>query len=187
MHDLDRRHLVGRWQQVIHESLGDQLALVIVDELLQQRGAKAVRDAAQRHALDDMRVDDRAAIMADHVTPDFRLSQRGIDRHQHHVKLEGVARIHLDAAIFRQAAAGRHLHHMRGLESGLHALRQQMIIAMGDSDEFGPAELLAAAGITDAAGSVDHLVFAKTKLMCRRSASASPSVFARRETPRRRA
>ena len=123
MHDLDFGHLVRRRQQVIHETLGDQMALVIIDELLQQRGAEAMRETAQRHALDDMRVDDGAAIMADNVTLDLRLAERGVDRHQHHMKFEGVARIHLDAAVFRQLAAGRHLHHMRAFEARLHALR----------------------------------------------------------------
>ena len=34
------------------------LPLVVVDELLQQRRAEPVGDAAERHALDDVRVDD---------------------------------------------------------------------------------------------------------------------------------
>ena len=54
MHDLDLRHFVRGRQQVIHEALADHLALVVIDEFLEQRGADAMRDAAERHALDDV-------------------------------------------------------------------------------------------------------------------------------------
>src|SRR5260370_37930644 len=106
------------------------MAFVIIDKLLQQRGAEAVRDAAQRHALDDVRIDDRAAVMADDVALDFRLAERRVDRHQHHMKLEGVAWIHLDADVLRELVTGRYLPYMRRLEAGLHAFRQQVKIAM---------------------------------------------------------
>ena len=185
MHDLDLRHLVGGRQQVIHEALGHQLAFVVIDELLQQRGAEAVGDAAERHALDDMRVDHRAAVMADHVAPDLGLAERGIDRHQHHVKLEGVARIHLHPAVLRQGAAGRHLHHMRALEAGLHALGQQMNIAMGDGDEFDPAR--AACRRRRRRHWRRRPCRRQRRTDARRSASASSSASARHGTPRRRA
>src|SRR5665213_4245755 len=95
MHDLDVRYLVRGRQQVVHETLGDQMAFVVIDELLQQRRAETVRDAAERHALDDVRIDHRAAIMPDHIALDLGLAEHGIDRHQDHVKFEGMARIHL--------------------------------------------------------------------------------------------
>ncbi len=56
---------------------------------------------------------------------------------------------------------------MGRLQAGLHALGQQMIIAMADIDDLGPAELLAAFGIGDAAAGIDRLVVADTELMRR--------------------
>ena len=47
MHDLDFGHLVRRRQQIVHEALSNQLTLVIIDELLQQRRTKAMRDTAE--------------------------------------------------------------------------------------------------------------------------------------------
>ena len=143
----------------------DELALVVVDELFQQRRAEAMRDAAERHALDDVRIDHRAAVMPDHVASDLGLAERRIDRYQHHMKLKGVARIHLDLAVLRQRAAGRHLHHMADFEARLHALRQQMIIAVRDVDELGPAKLPLAGGIADGTRGVDDPVLADTELM----------------------
>ena len=79
MHDLDARHLVRGRQQIVHEGLAHHLPVVAVDELLHQRGADAVRDAAERHALDDVRIDHRAAVMADRRSGAIR-SCRARDR-----------------------------------------------------------------------------------------------------------
>jgi hypothetical protein len=81
--------------------LGDQVALLVIDELLQQRRTETVGDAAEGHAPDDMRIDHDTAVVADDITLDFRLAEIGINRQQHQVKLEGVTRIHLHATVFR--------------------------------------------------------------------------------------
>src|SRR5207248_9453508 len=54
VHDLDLGHLVRRRQQIIHEALRDELALAVVGEFLEERGADAVGDAAHGHAAHDL-------------------------------------------------------------------------------------------------------------------------------------
>ena len=141
MHDLDLGHFERRRQQIIHEGLGDHLALIVIDEFLEQGGADAVRDAAERHAFDDVRIDHRAAVMADDIALDLRRAEIGIDREQHDVEFERVARIHLHPAVRRrQRAAGRHLIDVIGLQPRLEALRQQMPVAVRDRDEVEPGQ-----------------------------------------------
>src|SRR5262249_25834392 len=95
VHDLDLGHLVRRRQEIIHEGLGDELALVVIGELLVERGADAVGDAAHGHAAHDLRVDHGAAVVADDVAPDLGLAEIRIDGQQQQMKLEGEAGIHL--------------------------------------------------------------------------------------------
>src|SRR4029077_19429677 len=50
MDDLDRRHLVRRGQEIIHETLGEKLAVGVIGKLLVERSTDAMRDAAHGHA-----------------------------------------------------------------------------------------------------------------------------------------
>ena len=104
MHDLHLRHLVRGGQQIVHEALRHKLAFAVEGEFLQQRRADAVGDAAERHAAHDVGIDDRAAVVADDVAADLGLADLRVDRHQHDVELEGVAGIHLHAAVGVSAA-----------------------------------------------------------------------------------
>ena len=70
--DLDRRHLGARREQVVHEARGDELAGLVVGEVLVERAADPLDDAAVDLALDDHRVDDRAAVLDHHVAEDRR-------------------------------------------------------------------------------------------------------------------
>src|SRR5215813_7464687 len=99
MDDLDRGHLVRRRQQIIHQALCDALTLRVISELLIERRPDTVGDAAYGHAAYDFWIDHGAAIMADEVPLNLRLSEIRIDHHEQEVKLEGEARIHLHAAI----------------------------------------------------------------------------------------
>ena len=127
--DLDLRHFVGRRKHIVHEALADHLALIVIYEFLEQRGTDAVRDAAECHAFDNRGIDDGAAVVSDHVAPQLRLAELGINRNQHEMKLERVARIHLHATIGgRERSAGRHLHDMGCLEPGLQSLGDQVQI-----------------------------------------------------------
>src|SRR6476646_9064132 len=74
MDDLDRRDLVRRRQELIHEALRDALALVVVGELLVERGADAVGDPAHGHAAYDLRIDHGAAVVTDEVALDLGLA-----------------------------------------------------------------------------------------------------------------
>ena len=62
--------LVG--QQVVDERRGEQLAVVVVRGALEQHTADALRDAAGDLALDDRRVDQRAAVLHHEVAVDAR-------------------------------------------------------------------------------------------------------------------
>src|SRR3989442_13300237 len=48
--DLDRRYFPGRGDQVVHEACGEQLAIAVVDDFFEQRGADALGHAADRLA-----------------------------------------------------------------------------------------------------------------------------------------
>ncbi len=160
VHDLDLGHLVRRRQQIIHEALRDELALRIVGELLEQRGADAVGDAAHGHAAHDLWVDDGAAIVPDDVAPDLGLAEVGIDGHQQQVKLEREAGIDL------QLSARRHLDHMAEGEVRLHARRQAMEVAMRDGDELHEAAFrLRRRAIEDIAVLVDRAVLRYAEIM----------------------
>src|SRR6185312_10495796 len=107
---------------------------------LVERRADAVRDAAERHAAHDLRVDLRAAIVAEPVTHDLGHAEIGIDLDQHQMKLEGEAGIHLHAPVgARQRAAGRHRHHVAYRERRLHARRHPVDVAVRDCHQLIPA------------------------------------------------
>ena len=62
---LERRQIVGARQRVVHEAAGQQLAgLRVVDAVLDQRLADALREPAMDLALDDHRIDDVAEVVA---------------------------------------------------------------------------------------------------------------------------
>ena len=135
--DLDRWHLLRRGQQIIHETLRNELAVRIVGELLVECGANTMCDASHRHAAHDFRVDHGAAIVPHNVAADRGLAEIGIDRHQDKMKLEREARIHLDAAVRgRQLPAGRNLHDVGESEPRLGAGRQPVELAMRNRGEF---------------------------------------------------
>src|SRR5450759_1062776 len=86
--DLDLGHFMRGGQQIIHEGLRDHLPLLVVDELFEQGGSYAMSYTAERHSPDDVRIDHRAAVVANYVTAKLGKAEVGIDRNQHHMKLE---------------------------------------------------------------------------------------------------
>ena len=144
--DIDRRHFVRGGQQIIHEGLRDQLAVVVIGEFLVERRADAVRDAAHGHAAHDLRIDLRAAVVAKAIAHDLRLAEIGIDADQQQMELEREAGIHLHAPVLvRQHTAGRHLIDVLDREPRLEAVRHAVIVAMRNVDEIGPARASSAA------------------------------------------
>ena len=63
MMQLDRRNFVCGRRHVIGERGGEDRAVLVVDDLLQQRVADALRDAAMHLAVGDHRVDDLAGVL----------------------------------------------------------------------------------------------------------------------------
>ncbi len=57
--DLERRQVVGARHGVVHVRAGQQLSLVVIDRVFEQRLSDALRDAAVHLAFDDHRIDDR--------------------------------------------------------------------------------------------------------------------------------
>ena len=60
---LDRRDLARGRRQIVGERGGEDIAAVVVDDLLQQRVADALRDAAMHLAVGDHRIDDAAGVL----------------------------------------------------------------------------------------------------------------------------
>ena len=81
-------HLGRAGQQVVGEGRGQRLARVVVRHLLVERGADALRQAAQHLAVDDHRVHQLAAILDDQVVLEHDGAGLGVDprprRHGRH-------------------------------------------------------------------------------------------------------
>ena len=65
MHELDRGQFSRAGHQVIGERADQRLALLVVGNLLVERGADALHDTAADLSFDNHRVDHRAAILGD--------------------------------------------------------------------------------------------------------------------------
>ena len=57
----DSWEVAGARKQVIGERAGEKLAVVVMDQLFQQRAAKSLRDRAHALAVQGDRIDDSAA------------------------------------------------------------------------------------------------------------------------------
>ena len=79
--DAHRGHFGGAGQQVVGERRRQRLALRVERHLLVERGADALRRAAEHLAVDDHRVHQRAAVLDDHVVEDLDVAGLGVDRH----------------------------------------------------------------------------------------------------------
>ena len=82
---LERRDLGRGGQRVVDERAGDQLAVLVVDDLLVQRLADAVGHAAVHLAVDQHRVDGRAAVVDRHPALDLDLA--GLHVHVDHARV----------------------------------------------------------------------------------------------------
>ncbi len=60
---LERRHLVGPRERVLHEGAGEELAFLVVDQLFHQRAADPLHHAAVELSLHDHRVDGTARVV----------------------------------------------------------------------------------------------------------------------------
>ena len=69
----------GARQRVVGEAAGDRLAVLVVDDVLEQRLADALHDAAMALALDQQRIDDRAEVVDHGVLHHLDTAGVGID------------------------------------------------------------------------------------------------------------
>ena len=88
VHGLDRRQLHRGRHQVIHEGSGQELCLLVVDHLLQEPAADALRDAAVDLALHDHRVDEGPAVVGHQVAEELHRAGAGV--HVHHRDVGGA-------------------------------------------------------------------------------------------------
>ena len=72
MVQLDRRDFVRGRRHVVGEVGGEDVAALVVDDLLEERVADALRDAAVHLAVGDHRIDDAAGVLADQIALDAR-------------------------------------------------------------------------------------------------------------------
>src|SRR5713101_2844055 len=141
--DAQGRHFHRARDEVIHEGAGGELAVLGVGELLVERRADAVGDSAVGHAVDDVRIDHHAAVVAADVFRELGFRRVRIDLDQDDVRLEGVAGVHLYTTLRRrQSAAGRHFPDELRLEARLDPRRQHVELAVGDLDQLVPGEFL---------------------------------------------
>ena len=78
-HRVDRRHAVGGRDRVVEERARQQLAVLVVDELLVERPADRLRRAAAHLALDERRVQRPADVLDDHVAEQLHLARLAVD------------------------------------------------------------------------------------------------------------
>ena len=79
MTQLYDRDFARRRRQVVGERRRQRIAAFIIDDLLEQRVADALRDAAMHLALSYHWVDQDAGILGDDITFDFRFARLNID------------------------------------------------------------------------------------------------------------
>src|SRR6266498_3869887 len=141
--DRHRRHFHRARDQVIHKGAARQLPILGVGELLVERRADAVGDAAVGHAVDDVRIDHHAAVVAADVFADRGLRRVRVDLDEHDVRLERVAGIDLYTTLWsRESPARRHFPDELRLKARLHAGGKLVELAVRDLDQLVPGEFL---------------------------------------------
>ena len=167
--DLDVGHLGRHRHQIVGHVAVEQLAALVVEAVLEQRAADALHDAAAHLLVDQLRIDDGAAVL--HAPVLQQLDEAGVG-----VDLE-LAR--LDAVGEGERPGARHIvarRHQLGLEAG----RQRVGAEIGDAGELGERQALGAAV------AVDHDAVADVERLGLRPAGSRPrtaSTLARSALP----
>ncbi len=147
--ELDRAEIVGARQGIVHEAAGDQLAgRRVVDRVLEQRLADALRDAAMDLTRRHHRIEERAEIVDRHEALDLDLAGLAVD-----LDLADVAAV--------REGLRRGLEVSLLVEAGLHALRQRLRIAR-DLRKLDEAD--APIGADDTERAVDEFKVARRRL-----------------------
>src|SRR6185312_14621048 len=70
VNDVHDRHFGRRRDHIVDEARAQELAVIVVDELLEKRRTDTLRHATVNLAVNDHRIDHPAAILGDHVFQD---------------------------------------------------------------------------------------------------------------------
>src|SRR6266487_3575663 len=81
----DMRHAHTVRQRVIHQRSCEQLAVFVVDKALEERPAKALRDAALNLSLDLRWIDSKTHVLYSNVIQHAHLTRAGINGYLRHV------------------------------------------------------------------------------------------------------
>ena len=136
--DLDVRHLRRHRHEIVGHVAVEQLAALVIEAVLEQRGADALHHAAAHLLVDQLRIDHGAAVLDAPVLEQLDEAGVGVD-------LE-IAR--LDAVGEGERPGARHVmarRHQLGLEAG----RQGVGAEVGDARDLIEADALGAGGGVD--------------------------------------
>src|SRR5437660_2509884 len=106
MDDLDLRYLASARQQVVHQRTGEELAGLVIHQLLIQPATNALRHSTTDLAIDDGGIDDAATVVGHYIAQECDLAGFDIYFNEGHVHRTGIR-------------DGRHRAIDSGLEIGL--------------------------------------------------------------------
>ena len=98
---LHRRNLGHRRNEIVGEGAGEELAGLVVDELLVERGGDALHEGAAHLAVGDHRIEQAAGVVHGDVAVDAHLVAQRIDLDAAHVEHEAVGQRGVDAVVAR--------------------------------------------------------------------------------------
>src|SRR5499433_2416068 len=136
--DHDVGHLRGHGDEVVHHAAREELALLVVDEMLVQRGPDALHDGAADLLVDEPRVDDAATVL--HAPVLEQAHEARLHVHLHVRKLDAVGEG--EALVSRHVVSGHR-------QLGLEVLGQGVGTEVGDSPQLGQLEPDLARGRVD--------------------------------------
>ena len=102
---LDHRDFVRGRRQVVGERRRQDVAVLVVDDLLEQRVADALRDAAVHLAVGDHRVDQAAGVLGDEEALDRHLAGLHVDLDDGHMARIGEGAGRIVVAVFASCRA----------------------------------------------------------------------------------
>ena len=136
MVQFDARHFDRGRQRVVHERAGLQLSVFVVRQLLVQDPAEPLGHGTLKLALDQQRVDDRAAVVHRHVAQRRHRARLDVHLDHGHARCIRVRRIGVDASlVVRLVTDVTHPKIARGLQTRLHV--QGVAVEGAFVDVFG--------------------------------------------------
>ena len=107
-HDgADVREVAGGRDKIVGERAGEELALLVVDEMLHHGTAQPLHRRADGLAVHRQRIDDAAAILDDDIVDELDVTELGVDRHMGGMGAVGVGVLLVEEGAFGRDAVGR--------------------------------------------------------------------------------